>query len=288
MFSLFRFQRNRWFWRIRHYFLSWNFYLNRFLFSAAERKKRLDEDFSIASSLFSGVVSTVILSCIFVFFFSLIDILLGHVSYTGSHSKRIISTLLSLVSPDNSSYVALYSVIASIAGVFLGLYYTAISGVVSAYAKFPDNIRNLLLREKVGNFYIRLLSLTTVLSVFLIGYKVFWNNPSILLSLFVLLLGCFSIFCFTLLGVRAFFFFDPASFGDVLFQDLCKQIKLATVNGYKFEDPNFQAYYQKTDPTPIFLDQNQAVIVEELASLKTAGGRLFNEPCGRRWWYQSR
>jgi transposase len=37
------------------------------------------------------------------------------------------------------------------------------------------------------------------------------------------------------------------------------------------------------DPTPIFLDQNQAVLVEEFSSLKMTGGRLFNEPCGRRW-----
>lgn len=247
MFAWLKFQRKRWFWQIRHYALSSRFYVNRFFFSTAERRERIKEDFTIASSLFGGVVTSIVVSLFFVLFFSLADYALGRFFFTRFNisSVPIISAILSRISPDGTSYVALFSVIASIAGVFLGLYFTAISGVVSAYAKFPDNIRNLLLREKVGNFYIRLLSLTTILSVFLIGYKVFWNNPGIVLSLAVLLLGCFSIFCFTLLGVRAFFFFDPSSFGDVLFQDLHKYIKLATVNGYKFADPNFQAHYQK-------------------------------------------
>jgi hypothetical protein len=247
MFTWFKFQRKRWFWYIRHYILSSKFYINRFFFSTTERRERIEEDFSIASSLFRGVISSIVLSLFFVLFFGLVDYVLERFFFTRFNiiAVPIISKLLFYVSPDNTSYVTLFSVIASIAGVFLGLYFTAISGVVSVYAKFPDNIRNLLLREKVGNFYIRLLSLTTILSVFLIGYKVFWNNPGIILSLAVLLLGCFSFFCFTLLGVRAFFFFDPSSFGDVLFQDLRKYIKLATVNGYKFADQSFQAHYQK-------------------------------------------
>lgn len=247
MFAWLKFQRKRWFWQIRHFVLSSRFYVNRFVFSAAERRERIEEDFSIASSLFSGVATSVLLSVFFVLFFGSIDYVWAKffLARFSVSSIPIISTILSHISPDSTSYVALFSVIASIAGVFLGLYFTAISGVVSAYAKFPDNIRNLLLREKVGNFYIRLLSLTTILSVFLIGYKVFWNNPGIVLSVAVLLLGCFSFFCFTLLGVRAFFFFDPSSFGDVLFQDLRKYIKLATATGYKYADPNFQAHYQK-------------------------------------------
>ncbi len=247
MFTWLKFQRKRWFWQIRHYVLSARFYINRFFFSASERRERIEEDFTIASSLLSGVVASIVLSFFFVLFFSLVDYALVRFFFTRFNisSIPVLARILSQVSPDNASYVTLFSVIASIAGVFLGLYFTAISGVVSAYAKFPDSIRNLLLREKVGNFYIRLLSLTTILSVFLIGYKVFWNSPGIILSLAVLLLGCFSIFCFTLLGVRAFFFFDPSSFGDVLFQDLRKYIKLATVNGYKFADLSFQAHYQK-------------------------------------------
>jgi len=225
MFVWLKFQRKRWFWQIRHYVLSLRFYINRFFFSAAERRGRIEEDFTIASGLFSGVVTSLAFSLFFVLFFSLADYVLGRLFFTRFNisSVPIISEMLPRISPDGTSYVALFSVIASIAGVFLGLYFTAINGVESAYAKFPDNIRNLLLREKVGNFYIRLLSLTTILSVFLIGYKVFWNGPGVVLSLAVLLLGCFSILCFTLLGVRAFFFFDPSSFGDVRWTPLSRQ-----------------------------------------------------------------
>ena len=136
MFTWIKFQRKRCFWQIRHFVLSSRFYVNRFFFSAAERRERIEEDFTIANSLFSGIVTSVVLSLFFVLFFGSVDYVLGKFFFLRFNvsSVPVISSILSRISPDSTSYVALFSVIASIAGVFLGLYFTAISGVVFAYA----------------------------------------------------------------------------------------------------------------------------------------------------------
>ncbi len=246
MFTWFKLSRKRWYWAIRHYTNLALFYINRFFFNAKEQKEHVEEDVNIAKSLSRSIIGSVFLSILIILLFSCIDKLLIFIrDYWFSKNSSILA-LISKINPEKTSFVALFSVVASVAGVFLGLYFTAISVVISTYAKFPDNIRSLLLKERVGNFYIRILSISTVLSVYLIGCKVFFGEPGKSLSLFVLLLGCYGIFCFSLLGIRAFFFFDPASFGDVLFHDIRKYIKLSTIKGFRYLDNNFQAHYQKT------------------------------------------
>jgi hypothetical protein len=136
--------------------------------------------------------------------------------------------------------------IASVTGVFLGLYFTAISIVASSvFATVPSDVRELLLKEKVGNVYIRILSVLLAVSVILLGYRAFNHNPGALITLAVLLFGCFSIFGFVVLGLRVFFFFDPTTLVDSIFGDLYNNIALATIKGLKWHDANFQAHYQK-------------------------------------------
>ncbi|MFA5840257.1 MAG: hypothetical protein WC890_06360 [Candidatus Margulisiibacteriota bacterium] len=143
-------------------------------------------------------------------------------------------------------FETLLSVIASISGVFIGLYFTAISVVVSSvYAKVPSDVRDLLLEEKGGNVYIRSLSIISAISLILLGYMIIGGSPGILNTLLVVVLGCYGILCFVMLGIRAFFFFDPTKLSDNVFYEFNKYLKLATINGFGWNDANFQAHYQK-------------------------------------------
>ena len=243
MLSLFKIQRKRIFWQFRYCITTMRFFVNRLFFRLSEQKRSIREHFSIAKELLMLVMKTIILSVVIVLVFKWLEYFL--VTYTGISNSHFLKVLQEKFASNSSVAITLFSIIASISGLFLGLYFTAISVVSSTYARFPDTIRNLLLREKVGNFYINILSITTVLSILLIAHKVFWSEPGIILSLFVLLLGCFGIFCFGLLGMRAFFFFDPSSFCDALFQDIIKHVRLATISGFKCFDQNFQAHYQR-------------------------------------------
>jgi len=243
MLSLFKIQRKRIFWQFRYCITTIRFFVNRLFFRVSEQKRSIREHFSIAKELLMLVIKTIILSVVIVLLFKWLEYFL--ITYTGISNSHSLIALQEKVASNSSVAITLFSIIASVSGLFLGLYFTAISVVSSTYARFPDTIRNLLLREKVGNFYINILSITTVLSILLIAHKVFWSDPGIILSLFVLLLGCFGIFCFGLLGMRAFFFFDPSSFCDALFQDIIKHVRLATISGFKCFDQNFQAHYQR-------------------------------------------
>ncbi len=243
MFSLFKIQRKRIFWQLRYCITTIRFFVNKLFFRAAEQKKSIWEHFSITKELLRLVIKAIVFSVGILFLFKWLEYFL--VTYTGISNNHFLIALQEKVVSNSPVAVTLFSIIASVSGLFLGLYFTAISVVSSTYARFPDSIRNLLLREKVGNFYINILSITTVLSILLIACKVFWSDPGIILSLFVLVLGCFGIFCFGLLGIRAFFFFDPSSFCDALFQDIIKHVRLASISGFKCFDQNFQAHYQK-------------------------------------------
>jgi hypothetical protein len=79
-------------------------------------------------------------------------------SYEGlfpSFVQTLFVTLRSSVDRNPSAYGNLFSSLAQIAGVFLGLYFTAVSVVASTvYARVQGDVRSLLLRDKVGNHYI--------------------------------------------------------------------------------------------------------------------------------------
>jgi hypothetical protein len=67
---------------------------------------------------------------------------------------------------NNSTYVSLLSTVAQISGIFLGLYFTAVGVVVSAvYSRVPGDVRALLVQEKTGNLYLRIVALLCAVAV---------------------------------------------------------------------------------------------------------------------------
>ena len=81
--------------------------------------------------------------------------------------------ILNLEIPDNGNYVTLLATISGIGGVFIGLYYAAVSTIGSSiYAKVPNNIRDLLAQERIGNVYMNFLSFITFLGISLVSFRV--------------------------------------------------------------------------------------------------------------------
>src|SRR5258705_1406954 len=67
-------------------------------------------------------------------------------------------------------YSSLLSSLAQIAGAFLALYFTAVSVVISTvYARVQGDVRSILLREKIGNAYVRLVAMLGAGSVLLLA-----------------------------------------------------------------------------------------------------------------------
>lgn len=131
-------------------------------------------------------------------------------------------------------------------GVFLGLYFTAVSVVASTvYARVQADIRDLLTREKVGNSYLRLLVLVAAMSLTILAASVIGHQPGILTSLFTLTLGFFALLSFLPLGNRIFRFFDPTSLVELyIVSEVEDWVRRASPAGFAWHDVNFQMHYQ--------------------------------------------
>jgi hypothetical protein len=145
-----------------------------------------------------------------------------------------------------SAYANLLATVIQVAGVFLGLYFTAVSFVASTiYARVPADIRSVLMQERVGNFYIKVVALlgataTVLLAIYSLGF------PSFNLYLiFTAIMAILAILSFVILGFRVFKFFDPAALVDFLAGDILRSIRGATPSGFGWADHSFQAYYQR-------------------------------------------
>jgi hypothetical protein len=144
---------------------------------------------------------------------------------------------------DRDSYASFLSTISGIGGVLIALYYTGMAAVGSAvYARTPGVLRNLLLREPVGKFYMQLVAYTTFVSLCLLAFHAIGFSPIRLAFPFLILLSGVTILSFVQLGQQAFHFFDPTSLSNSLFIDLDRCVRRATVAGSFWDDNSFQKH----------------------------------------------
>jgi hypothetical protein len=147
---------------------------------------------------------------------------------------------------DNNSYVQMLTVIAGVTGVFLGLYFTAVSTVISnAYSSVSGDVRELILKDRLGNNYVKLVAFLTALSVLLLSFSAANTAPLHLAIPLLALVSCLAIFAFVKLGSRTFFLSDPTLFFHTLSDELIKCVKQATYRGYQWRNPSFQEHYRK-------------------------------------------
>jgi hypothetical protein len=145
-----------------------------------------------------------------------------------------------------SIYTSFLGTIASVSATFLGLYFTALSVLItSAYTQVTADIRSLLMRDKVGNSYIQVVALAGAYSTILLGLSITGYTPSLLSLILLVILGIAEIYSFINLGIRIFVFFDPATLVFYLRKDLVQWIKEATIKGSWWQDAPFQAHFQR-------------------------------------------
>ena len=153
---------------------------------------------------------------------------------------------LSRFEPDAKVFVIIGGIVAPLAGVFLSIFFAAVSIVASTvYAKSPNSIRQMFMHERASGFYMRMLSRCVCVGLLALGVGV-WEQPLGFLNLILIVfLTFFGVLSFGKLGLRTLDFFDPARLTDYLERDLAKWIIAATPDGYQWNSPSFQDHYQK-------------------------------------------
>ena len=143
--------------------------------------------------------------------------------------------------PEESDYGTLLATVIGVGGVFIGLYYAAISMVGGAiYARVPNNIRDLLAQERAGGSYMRFLAVFTFFGVCLLAFHSVGLEPIVLAVPLFLLSAGLAVIGFVRLGTRAFYLFDPTVLSLRLFEQLQRYYTQIQAGHYRWSDQSFQ------------------------------------------------
>ena len=148
---------------------------------------------------------------------------------------------------DDDTYSTLLATVAATGGVLIGLYYAATTAIAGAiYSNVPNNIRDLLAQDRVGNIYMRFLSFITFSSIVLLGLKSAGFQPNSLAASLLLIGAGVSIIAFVKLGARAFYLFDPTTLSGEIVEQIQDAYLKNRPGQYRWNDPSFQNYaYRK-------------------------------------------
>jgi hypothetical protein len=143
--------------------------------------------------------------------------------------------------PDPQIYSSWLVASAQIGAFFVALYFTAVTAAAGAiYAKVPNNIRNLLAHDRVGNTYIRYLIFATFIPLCFVALQMFGFEPLRLAVPLLVIAEGVGIIAFAKLGQRAFYLFDPTSLSDSVFAELNRWTSQVSAGGFRWLDNAFQ------------------------------------------------
>ena len=152
-------------------------------------------------------------------------------------------TALGFTIPKQSDYGTLLATVIGVGGVFIGLYYAAISAIGSRiYATVPNNIRDLFARERIGSAYMRFLAVLTYFGVCLLAFHSVGLAAVISAVPLFLIAAGLAIIGFGRLGTRAFYLFDPTILSNRLFEELDQCHTQVQAGSYRWADRSFQVY----------------------------------------------
>ena len=137
------------------------------------------------------------------------------------------------------------SVVASISGVFLGLYFTAISGIASSYLlRAPQNVKQFFLKEPRGRQYVRTIAITGIVSVFYIVFKSFDQTIHPAGLAFLSLLVAYIVIRFWQVGTNVFYSLEPQSALTWITRDILFSMKSIAPPGFQWANPAIQNHHR--------------------------------------------
>ena len=142
---------------------------------------------------------------------------------------------------DKDAVIQLLSLIASVTGVILALFYPVLATIAStAYAKVHASIRNLLFEEKESQNYLKQLTYLTACSITVLLFTSLHFQPGNLI-LSVLVFYCFmTLFGLLKIGMGVYKYFEPSVLAEIVLGKLQVIIKNVTTDGQYWNDSSFQ------------------------------------------------
>lgn len=164
----------------------------------------------------------------------------------------VIFEIYNYVWPVNAQFLSSGSInsflaaIASVSGLFLGLYFAAVSGIASNFLlQSTQNIRRYFLSAPVGKQYVQTVALTGIVSIFYLVAESFGYSVHPIGLVFLALLGAYIIIRFWTVGSEVFYSLEPISFLPYISKSIFDYIKSVTPPGYKWNKPAIQNHYRR-------------------------------------------
>ena len=163
--------QTRIFWKARNAFSRFGFFFYQTLFGIKHRVQHGRATTNSVYYVFKIILGQLALAIL---------ITIG-LQITNSYFDSLITKIGFTIILEVSSYRTLLEAVIGVGGVFIGLYYAAISAIGGAmYAKVPNNIRDLFAHERIGNAYMQFLALLTSFGVCLLAFHTVGFKPIIL------------------------------------------------------------------------------------------------------------
>ena len=183
---------------------------------------------------------------------------------------------ISKIGNNLDAYRDFLTTLAQISGIFLGLYFTAVSVVIStAYTQVPKSVLKILLDEKIGNVYIKIVALLGAVSILMLLLVIYGESPGFLNLILISILGILSILSFIQLGKRLFYFFDPIHLNEAPYNEIKRLIKLPTVYNDNWEKVQYQADYQKKTEIQLNIYHDILDVTKDKSHLKGDSQRIL-------------
>ncbi|MDA3840269.1 MAG: hypothetical protein PF572_04215 [Patescibacteria group bacterium] len=150
------------------------------------------------------------------------------------------------ISFDDNAVDTLLAAIASITGVFLGLYFAAISSIASnLLVRATQDIRHFFLSSPRGQQYVKTIASTGVITIFLIITKAFGHTLHPFSLIFVAILTMYTILRFWSVGSDVFNSLEPKDSFPWITKDIADSIRNVTPPGFQWRIPAIQNHHTR-------------------------------------------
>lgn len=147
---------------------------------------------------------------------------------------------------DKNAVDTLLAAIASITGVFLGLYFTAISSIASNFlVRATQDIRRFFLSAPKGQQYVQTIALTGIITVFYITTKSFGHTIHPVSLIFLSLLAAYVVIRFWTVGSDVFNSLEPTDSLPWVTRDIADSIKGVVPPGFQWTKPALQNHQRR-------------------------------------------
>ena len=257
------FRKRRLYWSFKAFWARLSHWTNRALFSVRYEAAEERHNYRALQGLFRLTGRATIFALLTAALVQLVDGLLS--PYLQSKGLKL---------PQDSDYVAFLVGIATLGGLFIGLYYAGLSAIGSAmYARVPNNIRNLLAQERSGITYMRVLSYMTILSLAFLGLRFVGFDRVFLAVPLLTLNSVVGVAAFVRLGQRAFDLFDPTALSRSVFVRLMHWLRQVAAGGFRWNQAEFQQHAHRQAGGEIETLETLADLISKESHL-SGGGSL--------------